>query len=66
MEHILLKKAHRYTNPETSKVLGDYAYNSKKGYWISGLGEALVNSKNPPIQNSKKCDRETGEDQKGE
>lgn len=67
MKHILMKLATRrpYTSiPEMGK---DVEYNPEKGFWMTNqrplvLSEEFLNGG----QNSKKCDQETGEDQKGE
>lgn len=65
-QHILIELAKRKpysTSPEMPK---DAVFDSAKGYWLSG-SEPLVSpgSKYGALV-SKKCDQETGEDQKGE
>lgn len=64
--HIILEKAKKYlTNDKTSQV--DYYYSEKDGFWINkNSGEALVFEDGFSSLATKKCDIETGEDQKGE
>jgi len=65
-EHILLEKAFRYSEPTYDPVPANCTYQAKKGYWTNNsTGEVMMLSDPHPPQ-SKKCDRETGEDQKGE
>lgn len=67
MQHLLLQKSKRYSDPQTISVSNDYVFDSKKGYWVDKCGDfPMMKGPNPPISTSKKCDRETGEDQKGE
>jgi hypothetical protein len=66
-EHILLEKAHRYTEQSVVPVPGDCVFQEKRGYWIKcSTNEIMMLSSSRPLLQSKKCDRETGEDQKGE
>ena len=66
-EHILLEKAHRYTVPPVVPVPRDCVFQEKSGYWTKcSTNEIMVLSSDRPLLQSKKCDRETGEDQKGE
>ncbi len=66
-EHILLEKAHRCTEPSVFPVPSDCVFQEKRGYWTKcSTNEVMMLSSNPPLLQSKKCDRETGEDQKGE
>ena len=64
--HVILEKAKKYlANEKTTHE--DYYYSTKDGFWISrSSGKALIfdNSFNSLV--TKKCDIETGEDQKGE
>lgn len=65
-EHILLEKAHRYTEPTVVPVPGGCMFQEKRGYWTKcGTNEVMMLSNNRPLLQSKKMDRETGEDQKG-
>lgn len=63
-EHILLKHATR--RPYSEPKLPDNAhYVHEKGIWMIE-GEPMVMSSNYSERATKKCDQETGEDQKGE
>ncbi|MFR1723041.1 hypothetical protein [Emergencia timonensis] len=66
-EHILLEKAFRYTEPTHIEPPAGYEYQPQRGYWANiNTGEALMMGDDPRPMQTKKCDRETGEDQKGE
>lgn len=66
-EHILLEKTFRYPESKVDPMPQNCTYNTKKGYWIKNdTAEALMLSDDPRRPQSKKCDIETGEDQKGE
>jgi len=66
-QHILLERAKSYTEPRDISFPDGYKFAEKQGYWINDVsGEAMMLSKDAQRQQSKKCDRETGEDQKGE
>ena len=64
--HVLLSYATRRPYQETPNLPEGIVYDPVQGIWISN-GEPLVHSdefaKGPA---TKKCDQETGEDQKGE
>ena len=65
-EHILLKHATKRKFAENTKLPNEAYYNEKAGCWLLN-GSPLVNDKDFSEKNStKKCDQETGEDQKGE
>lgn len=67
MQHILLQKAKRYTDPISVSISNRYTFDSKKGYWLDeDKIHPMMTGERPQIHNSKKWDRETGEDQKGE
>lgn len=67
MHHILLQKSKRYTDPVSVNIPKGYVFDNKKGYWIDkNRGCPMITDSKTSIQNSKKWDRETGEDQKGE
>lgn len=67
MKHILLEKAKRSKISDGVVMPRGATYLSNKGYWVdTHTGNALVAKDGPGVPNSKKCDRETGEDQKGE
>lgn len=66
-EHILLEKAFRYNEPSELTMPKWFVFDEKRGYWIdSKTNEVMMLMKERPILQTKKCDRETGEDQKGE
>jgi len=66
-EHILLEKAYRYPVPIIEPIPKDCTFQEKQGYWVKdSTGEVMMLSDDPRQHQSKKCDRETGEDQKGE
>lgn len=66
-EHILLNKAFRYPVPIAEPIPKDCTFQEKQGYWTkNSTGEIMMLSKDPCGPVTKKCDRETGEDQKGE
>ncbi len=66
-EHVLLEKSFRYPEPPYDPVPANCTYQIKKGYWIdNGTGEAMMLGSNPRRPQTKKYDRETGEDHKGE
>ena len=65
--HLLLEKAYVYPINQEQVNFTGYNFNVQKGYWVNDTSmQPLV--LNPLVQKprSKKCDRETGEDQKGE
>lgn len=64
--HILLSQAVRRPYQDVPMLPEDCIYDSAKGFWTVN-GEPLVRSEQfaeRPV--TKKCDQETGEDQKGE
>lgn len=67
-EHLLLEKAFIYPLEKKQPELVGCTFDSKNGYWIiNQTGEPYITDKSmssPP--RTKKCDVETGEDQKGE
>ena len=66
-EHILLEKAYRYTVPPAVLVPEDCIFQEKRGYWTKcSTNEIMMLSSDRPLLQTKKCDRETGEDQKSE
>jgi len=66
-EHILLNKAFRYPEPATKLIPQDCTFQEKQGYWTkNSTGEVMMLSDDPCWLVTKKCDIETGEDQKGE
>jgi hypothetical protein len=65
--HILVSMATRRPYKEKPQIPENAAYDLASGFWTIG-GEPLVSSNNfhEITRVSKKCDQETGEDQKGE
>ena len=65
--HLLLEKAYIYPLPKTLANLEGCYYDKKKGYWIMEESKSpLILDPKGPKPKTKKCDVETGEDQKGE
>lgn len=66
-QHILLEKAYCYPEPTGTLKPENCTFAEKNGYWKNNTtGEIMMLSNDPRRPQSKKCDRETGEDQKGE
>ncbi|MCC8199663.1 MAG: hypothetical protein LIP06_14150 [Tannerellaceae bacterium] len=68
MKHILLQKIFKYKKRETLSIPAGYEFDSFLGAWVSVHDKSLllVNGTDFIGQGSKKCDIETGEDQKGQ
>lgn len=67
MAHVLLEHAFKYGAPIYDSTPDGCSFNQDKGYWvINSTGRALMESDDPKPTSTKKCDIETGEDQKGE
>lgn len=67
MKHILLEKAYVYPLPKVSFEPEGCSFDNEKGYWVlDGSKQPFVTSEYSSPPRSKKCDVETGEDQKGE
>ena len=67
MQHFILKNAHRYDEAVSNLKPQGATYNYIAGYWIDdNSGNAVVTSDGFKRITTKKADRETGEDQKGE
>lgn len=65
--HLLLERAFVYPLPKTHPNMSGYRYDEINGYWvIEKTGEPFVLDPSAQGPRSKKCDVETGEDQKGE
>lgn len=65
-EHILLERAKRYSEPTRILTPVGYEFQETIGYWTrSGTNEPMMLNDPRPVT-TKKCDIETGEDQKGE
>ncbi len=66
-EHIIIEKAVKYSVPDQSPTPYGCTYKTQEGYWVENLSNtAMMKSDNPQKPTTKKCDIETGEDQKGE
>jgi hypothetical protein len=66
MSHILLSRATRRPYSEVPQMPQNAVYDPIAGCWMID-GEPLVRStSHGKTQETKKCDHETGEDQKGE
>ncbi len=66
MSHILLRKAFIYPLPKEHPNMSGMLYDHKRGFWVDAAGRPAVTDPNFHGPRSKKCDIETGEDQKGE
>ena len=66
MEHILLEKAFTYPEPIKISDPDNCYYDDRSGYWKDFTGKAAINNSVFRVGETKKCDIETGEDQKGE
>ena len=64
--HILLKYAKRKQYSKYPDMPEDAVFDNEKGYWLSSSGPLVSPGSEYGALVSKKCDQETGEDQKGE
>lgn len=66
-QHVLLENAYVYENVPQNLLPEDCSYDRQGGFWrADSTGEAMMVSDYAKKPTSKKCDVETGEDQKGE
>jgi hypothetical protein len=65
-QHILIKKAFTYPIKDNTPDMMGCSYDSEKGYWISQFNTPIIFDSSIEKPSTKKADRETGEDQKGE
>ena len=66
-QHILLEKAFCYPDPIEVAPPSNCTFLENNGYWIDELtGKIMMLSANPLHLQTKKFERETGEDQKGQ
>ena len=66
-QHIILEKSYSYPETTVVPMPENFTFSERRGYWKNNItGEIMMLSDNPCRPQSKKCDRETGEDQKGE
>lgn len=64
--HILLERARRYPEPTKVPTPVGCAFQETHGYWTKNGTNRPMMLDDPEPVTSKKCDIETGEDQKGE
>jgi len=65
--HILLEKAYRYHEPKVEPIPSGCTFMENVGYWtVNANGAAMMLTDKARNHGTKKADRETGEDQKGE
>lgn len=66
-QHILIENAYKYPEPIGIRMPACYVYLEEKGYWKNlSTNEIMMLSNDSFRPQTKKEDRETGEDQKGE
>lgn len=65
-KHILEERAYTYELPRNKVKMQGYLFNDIKGFWVTKEGTPCMEDGNFSKPTSKKCDVETGEDQKGE
>lgn len=66
-EHLLITYATRRPYREIPAVSEDIRYDAGKGYWMKdGTPLVITSDFLDRSSSTKKCDQETGEDQKGE
>jgi hypothetical protein len=63
-DHVLLQFAKRRPYADRPQMPADARYDFDAAQWFVGE-RPMIDSNNPP-ETTKKCDQETGEDQKGE
>ena len=67
MPPFILDNAHRYDEPTSDPKPVGATYNDRSGYWTyNNSGDAIITNDGFRDIHTKKADRETGEDQKGE
>ena len=65
-EHILIQHAKRKPFSITPDMPAGSTFDQKKGYWVKDGKKLVTQDSKYGSTVSKKCDQETGEDQKGE
>ena len=65
-EHILIKHAKRKPFSSVPDMPVGSVFDHKKGYWLKDGDTLVTQGSKYGTMVSKKCDQETGEDQKGE
>ena len=66
MSHLFLEKVFEYELKKTESIDSNFSYNDDDGYWIDSQREPCILKTDFAKPRTKKEDRETGEDQKGE
>lgn len=66
MSHIFLNKVFEYGLKKSESIDIRFKYNRKDGYWVDGNNSPCILNPNFAKPRTKKEDRETGEDKKGE
>ena len=66
MSQILLERTFKYPEPLIVRDPQNCSYDDVSGYWKDNEGNAAIMSETFRAGETKKCDIETGEDQKGE
>ena len=66
-KHLLIEKAYEYKKPKNNPNMIGCKFDHLNGYWVfENSNEPIIHSSNFISPRTKKADRETGEDQKGE
>lgn len=66
VDHVLVQNAKRKRYSAIPDMPDGAYYDEAKGYWMKGSSSLISPGSKYGAQVSKKCDQETGEDQKGE
>ena len=66
MEHIFLTKVFEYDLNPVQNLDSNFKYNRKDGYWVDADNNPCILNPHFAKPRTKKEDRETGEDKKGE
>ena len=67
MSHFIINNAQRYDEPDHDPVPEHATFDDEAGYWADDMsGKVLITNDGFQGMGTKKEDRETGEDQKGE
>lgn len=65
--HILLEKANSYEEKNIESQHKGYSFDDNRGFWVGAdSNDVMMINERLSAPATKKCDRETGEDQKGE
>lgn len=65
--HIIIEKAKKYNIPNRNLTPSGCTYKAQEGFWVDNSSNtAMMKCDKSQKPTSKKCDIETGEDQKGE